>query len=81
MRDTRSLIDTRRYQTNKNHIDCNYRIQQHSSGTECLKMNNNENNARFFRTDGQLRHHWVLQMTTLWPLSTQKTNHPKLRNF
>ena len=21
-------------------------------------MNNNENNTRFFRTDGQLRHHW-----------------------
>ena len=58
MRDTRSLIDTRRYQTNKSHIDSNYRIQQHSSNTDCLKMNNNENNTRFFRTDGQLRHHW-----------------------
>ena len=52
MRDTRSLIDTRRYQTNKRHIDSNYRIQQHSSVTDCLKMNNNENNTRFFRTDG-----------------------------
>ena len=58
MRDTRSLIDTRRYQTNKSHIDSNYRIQQHSSNTDCLKMNNNENNTRFFRTHGQLRHHW-----------------------
>ena len=58
MRDTRSLIDTRRYQTNKSHIDSNYRIQQHSSNTDSIKMNNNENNTRFFRTDGQLRHHW-----------------------
>ena len=61
LRDTRSLIDTRRYQTNKNHIDSNYRIQQiqqHSSNTDCSKMNNNENTTRFFRTDGQLRHHW-----------------------
>ena len=58
IRDTRSLIDTRRYQTNKSHIDSNYRIQQHSSDTDCLKLNNNENNTRFFRTDGQLRHHW-----------------------
>ena len=58
MRDTRSLIDTRRHQTNKNHIDSNYRIQQHSFNTDRIKMNNNENNRRFFRTDGQLRHHW-----------------------
>ena len=58
MRDTRSLIDTRRHQTNKSHIDSNYRIQQHSFNTDRIKMNNNENNTRFFRTDGQLRHHW-----------------------
>ena len=37
MQDTRSLIDTRRYQTNKNHIDSNYRIQQYSSGKRPFK--------------------------------------------
>ena len=36
IRDTRSLIDTRRYQTNKSHIDSNYRIQQHSSDTDWI---------------------------------------------
>ena len=58
MHDTRSLIDTRHHQTNKSHIDSNYRIQQHPHDTDYSKMNNNENNTRFFRTDGQLRHHW-----------------------
>ena len=58
MHDTRSLIDTRRYQTNKSHIDSNYSIQQHPPDIDYRKMNNNENNTRFFRTDGQLRHHW-----------------------
>ena len=58
MHDTRLLIITRRYQTNKSHIDSNYRIQQHSPDIDYPKMNNNESNTRFFRTDGQLRHHW-----------------------
>ena len=58
MHDTRSLIDTRRYQTNKSHIDSNYSIQQHPPDIDYPKLSNNENNTRFFRTDGQLRHHW-----------------------
>ena len=48
MHDTRSLIDTRRYQTNKSHFDSCYRIQQHPPDTDYPKMNNNENYARFF---------------------------------
>ena len=58
MHDTRSLIDTRRYQTCKSHFDANYRIQQYSPGNDHSKTNNNKNNARFFRTDGHLGHHW-----------------------
>ena len=58
MHDTRSLNDTRRYQTNKNQIDSNCRSQQHSLEKGHSKMKNNKNNARFFPTDGQLRHHW-----------------------
>ena len=50
--------DTRRYQTNKSHIDSNNRIQKYSPANDHSKMNKNENNACFFRTDGQLRHHW-----------------------
>ena len=58
MHDTRSLIDTRRYQRNKSHVDSTYRIQQHSPDIDYPKMNKNENNTCFFRTDGQIRHHW-----------------------
>ena len=58
MHDTRSLIDTRRYQTNKSDIDSNYRMPQYSLENDHSKMNNNENNARFLRTDGQSPHHW-----------------------
>ena len=57
MHDTRSLIGARPYQTNKSHVDSNYRIQQYQPENDHSKMNNNESNARFFRTNGQLRHH------------------------
>ena len=61
MRDTRSLIDTRLYQTNKSHCDSNYRTQQPHL---CTITNNhhsemdNEQNVRYFRVEGQLRYHW-----------------------
>ena len=64
MRDTRSLIDTRHYQTNKNHIDSDYRAQQLHSNTDTSSTNNhnsemnNDQNARYFRVEGQLRYHW-----------------------
>ena len=61
MHDTRSLIDTRRHQTNTSHIDSNYRaIQLHPNthtNNHYLKMDNDQN-ARYFRADGQLRYHW-----------------------
>ena len=60
MHDTRSLIDTRRHQTNTNPIDSNYRALQLHSNT--YKNNHHfemdyDQNARFFRIDGQLRYH------------------------
>ena len=55
---TRSLIETRRRQTNNSHTHFNYRIEQHSAEIDNSEMNNNDNNARFFRMDGQLRYHW-----------------------
>ena len=64
MRDRRSLIDTRRYQTNKNHIDSNYRAQQLHSNTDTSSIYNhhsekkNDQNACYFRVEGQLRYHW-----------------------
>ena len=58
MLDTRSLIETRRRQTNNSHTHFNYRIEQHSAEIDNSEMNNNDNNARFFRMDGQLRYHW-----------------------
>ena len=65
MRDTRSLIDTRRYQTNKSHIDSDYRAQQLHSNTDTSSINNyhsemnNNRNARYFRVvEGQLRYQW-----------------------
>ena len=64
MHDTRSLIDTRRYQTNRGQINSNYRAQKpHTEReTDHLKMNNNDSgnnqNARFFQIGGKLRYHW-----------------------
>ena len=58
MQGTRSLIDTRRRQTNNGHIYSNYRTEQHSLEIDHSGMNINDNNARIFRTDGQLRYHW-----------------------
>ena len=58
MHGTRSLIDTRRRQTNNGHIHSNYRIEQHSLEIDHSEMNNNDNNARIFGIDGQLRYHW-----------------------
>ena len=61
MHDTRSLIDTRRHQTNTSHNDSNYRALQLHSNThtnnQYLEMDNDQN-ARYFRVDGQLRYHW-----------------------
>ena len=61
MHDTRSLFDTRRHQTNTSHIDSNYRAQQRLSNmytnNHHSKMDNDQN-ARYFRVDGQLRYHW-----------------------
>ena len=64
MHDTRSLIDMRRYQTNKSHIDSHYRAQQLLSNAGTSSINNyhsemnNDQNARYFRVEGQLRYHW-----------------------
>ena len=64
MHDTRSLIDTRRHQTNTNHIDSNYRTQRLHSNTYINDKNNhhseldNDQNARYFRVVGQIRYHW-----------------------
>ena len=58
MHGTRSLIDTRRRHTNNGHIHSNYRTEQHSLEIDHSEMHNNDNNARFFRIDGQLRYHW-----------------------
>ena len=64
MRDTRSLIDTRRYQTNKSHNDSDYRAQQLHSNKDTSSINNHhsemnkDQNARYFRVEGQLRYHW-----------------------
>ena len=58
MHGTRSLIDTRRRQTNNGHIHSEYRTVQHSLEIDHSERNNNDNNARFFRIDGQLRYHW-----------------------
>ena len=58
MHGTRWLIDTRRRQTNNGHIYSNYRTEQHSLEIDHSEMNKNDNNAHFFRIDGQLRYHW-----------------------
>ena len=58
MHGTRSLIDTRRRQTNNGHIHSNYRTEQHSLEIDHSEINNNNKNARFFRINGQLRNQW-----------------------
>ena len=55
---TRSLIDTRRRRTNNGHILTNYRTEKFSLEFDHSELNNNDNNARFLRIDGQLRYHW-----------------------
>ena len=52
MHGTRSLIDTRRQQTNNGHTHSNYRIEQHLFDIDHSEMTNNKNNARLFRIDG-----------------------------
>ena len=68
MHDTRSLIDTRRHQTNTSHIDSNYRAKQLHSNTYTnnhhSKMDNDQN-ARSFRVDGQLRYLWGADHETM----------------
>ena len=83
MRDTRSLIDTRRYQTNKSHCDSNY----HTQHPHLITISNNyhsemdnELNARYFRVERQLRYLWALTKR-LWVSLTEGTNHPKLQNW
>ena len=61
LRDTRSLNDTRRCQTNKSHCDSNYRTQQPHLITITNNFHSetdNEQNARYFCVEGQLRYHW-----------------------
>ena len=48
MHGTRSLIDTRRRQTNNGHIHSNYRTEQRSLEIDHPEWNNNDNNARYF---------------------------------
>ena len=79
MHDTRSLIDTRRWQTNNGHYHCNYHTVQYSLEIDHSEMNNNDNNARFFRIDGQLRYHWGADDEII-TIINRKRNHRKLRN-
>ena len=65
MHGTRTVTVTRRYQTNKSHIDSNYSTKQQNTDEKTidhLKMNNNNNekrqSARFLRIDNHLRYHW-----------------------
>ena len=64
MRDTRSLIDTQRHQTNKSQLSSNYHTQQPHSDTDINNLNNhhsnmnNDQNGRYFRVEGQLRYKW-----------------------
>ena len=77
--DTRSLIDTRRWQTNNGHYHCNYHTVQYSLEIDHSEMNNNDNNARFFRIDGQLRYHWGAD-DEIMTIINRERNHRKLRN-
>ena len=58
MHGTRSLIDTRRRQTHNGQNHSKHRTEQHSLEIDHSEMNNYDNNAGFFRIDGQLRYHW-----------------------
>ena len=62
MHDTHTLIDTRRRETNKSHINSNYHTLQplnNNTTVDYSAKNINDNqNARYFRTDGQLRYRW-----------------------
>ena len=86
MRETRSLIDTRRYQTNKSHIDSNYRAQQLHSNTATSSLNNhhsemnNDQKACYFQVEGQLRYHWGADQENM-AIINRKLKHPKLRNW
>ena len=62
MHDIRTLIDTRRYETNKGCIDCNCLALQpltdKTTANSSTMNNENNKNTKIFRTDGQLRYHW-----------------------
>ena len=74
---TRTLIDTRRCQTNK--INSNYYTLQLLIGdttANYLTMINNDNqNARFFRTDGQLRYHWGAENQIMTIINRRENSH------
>ena len=62
MHDTRSLIDTRRHQANTSHIDFNNRAKELNSNTYINNHHSemdNDQNARYFPVDGQLRYQGV----------------------
>ena len=46
MRVTRSLFDTRRYQTSKKHIDSNHRAQQLHSNEDTSSINNHHSEKK-----------------------------------
>ena len=63
MHDTHALIDTRRRQANKSHTGFNYRsiqpLENNTIANHPRMNNNNENqNARQFLNDRQVRYHW-----------------------
>ena len=62
MHDTRTLIDTQRWHTDKSHINSNYHTLQpliEKTTVNYSTMNNNDNqNAGLVRSDRQLRYHW-----------------------
>ena len=74
MHGTRSLIDTRRRQRNNGQIYSNYRTEQHSLENDHSEMNNNDNNACFFRKDGQLRYHWGADDEIMTIINRRKTS-------
>ena len=83
MRDTRLLIDTRRYQTNKFHIDSVYRTQQLHPITITSNYHSemkNDQNARFFRVEGHLRYHWCIDQEIM-VIINRRDKSPTLRNW
>ena len=83
MHNTRTLIDTRRYRTNKSLTDSNnYSLQP--LGNEITmnhpRMNNNNDdenqNERQFRNDRQVRYHWGADDNIIAKFKI----HQKLRN-